>query len=259
MPEHDEQLLLDYANHFLGYGTLNSSLWLIGPEAGGGETIDEVYSRALVWAERGRKETEDLQGYHRDLKLSAKFDWSRKIQPTWGPLIRTILALQRGDADTVDANCVRAFQKNELGRHDGENSILDLSQLSSPSMSEWKLGDYRISWLANRAEYQTQILMPRCEVLRQKLANREEPRIVLFYGLSHRHLWERIVGSQFKPSRIHQIELVWVKSRLHVLMPHPNSVRLPGKGSNNKFWSQVGSSINKELILSDANKLSYLD
>jgi hypothetical protein len=46
--KYDEELLSAFANGFLGYGSLDSSLWLIGPEAGGGESIREVCQRALI-------------------------------------------------------------------------------------------------------------------------------------------------------------------------------------------------------------------
>ena len=92
--QYDEQLLLDFANRFLGYGNLNSETSLIGPEPGGGPTAEDVYARAWVWAKRGRRETEDLHSYHDDLKrrlcglsIPANFDWRRNIQPTWGPLL----------------------------------------------------------------------------------------------------------------------------------------------------------------------------
>jgi len=84
MPTCDEQLLSDYASQFLGYGSLNSCVWLIGPEAGGGRTIDDAQNRASVWAQRGRKETEDLQGYHSGLNRPLEFDWKRNIQMDLG-------------------------------------------------------------------------------------------------------------------------------------------------------------------------------
>jgi hypothetical protein len=96
---YDEALLLRFANRFLGYGSLKSNLWLIGPEAGGGDTIDEVYKRVSIWSDRNEREIEDLQAYHADLNLPPKHDWSRIIQPTWGPLIRIILALDGKGAE----------------------------------------------------------------------------------------------------------------------------------------------------------------
>ena len=128
-------------------------------EAGGGQTISEVRQRALVWSKRGRKETEDLHGYHADLGLPAKFDSTRNIQATWGPLIRVILAFDGNRADTED---VREFQKHKFGRADGQNSVLDLSQLSSPSMSDWKIRDCGVGWLTTREEFETRLLRPRC-------------------------------------------------------------------------------------------------
>src|SRR5579863_3015872 len=90
---YDHQLLHDFGSRFLGYGSLQSDFWLIGPEPGGGQSPEEVYRRALLWAERDRKETEDLHGYHDGLKEFG-IDWTTKIQPTWGCLIKIILAFE---------------------------------------------------------------------------------------------------------------------------------------------------------------------
>jgi hypothetical protein len=238
VPENDEELLLDFASHFLGYGSLNSALWLIGPEAGGGPTINEVRQRAVVWSKRGRKETEDLQDYHTDLGI----DWTRKIQPAWGMLIRVILALNEKRAETGD---VREFQKLELGRAGGQNSVLDLGQLSSPSTSEWRLHESGIRWLATRNECEARLLPPRCDLIRVRLA-RYKPRLVLFYGLSHRRWWERISARQFVPSKLHLLSWVRGEKSLFAMMPHPN-VRLPGKGARKRFFADVGATLREEL------------
>ena len=157
---------MHFANRFLGYGSLKSDVWLVGPEAGGGETIEKVYERATVWAESGQKETEDLHGYHADLKLSPRADWTKNIQPTWGPLIRVILAFNEKRADTED---VRDFQKCELGRADGENCVLDLSPLPSPSKSHRILDGFGYSWLGTGQEREARLTRPRCDLLRRKL------------------------------------------------------------------------------------------
>jgi hypothetical protein len=246
MSKIDEQLLLDFANHFLGYGALNSPLWLIGPEAGGGATIDEVYQRALAWDDRGRKEIEDLQGYHAALGLPAKSDWTKKIQPTWGSLIRVVLALKL-NGKIVDTEDVLEFQKSDLGNSGGQNSVLDLSQFSSPSMSDWNLGGCGISWLETRRDYETRILRPRHDLFRKKLAL-YKPKLVLFYGLGHQRWWERIAGSesqpiQFAPSNLPQLSWVRNEIGLVAMMPHPNGVRLPGKGAHKKFFADVGAAL----------------
>ena len=240
MPKCDEQLLLDYANHFLGYGALNSPLWLIGPEAGGGNAMDGVCKRALVWADRGRKENEDLQCYHKALGL----DWTGKIQPTWGPLIRVILALNGKRADT--AKDVREFQRDALGRSDGQNAILDLSQLSSPSRLAWIFNECGITWLRTRGEYEAYMLPPRCDLFQKRLAI-YRPRLVLFYGLGHQCWWERIAGRQFEPSGLRQLCWVQGENSLFALIPHPNAIRRPGKGANNEFFAEVGAALREKL------------
>lgn len=245
MSEHDA-LLLDFANNFLGYGVLNSPLWLIGPEAGGGATIAEVSQRALVWHDRGCMQIEDLQSYHAALGLSANSDWRRNIQPTWGPLIRVILALKL-NGEIANAREVLEFQRTELGSFGGHNAVLDLSQFSSPSMSDWKPGGLGISWLETRQEYETRILAARRDLLRRVLA-RYKPKLVLFYGLGHKRWWERIAGSETKPiqfasSELPQLSLVRNDFCLFAMMPHPNGVRLPGKGAHKKFFADVGGAL----------------
>ncbi len=241
MPKNDERLLLDFGNTFLGYGRLDSALWLIGPEAGGGQTINEVHHRASVWSKRGRKETEDLQGYHADLGL----DWTRKIQSCWGSLIRVILEFDEKRAERED---VREFQKRELGRADadGQNSVLDLSQLSSPSTSNWELHEFGFSWLATREEYEGHLLRSRCDLLLARLA-RYKPRLVLFYGLSHQRWWEQISANQFTPSKLPRLSWVRGENSLFAMIPHPNGVRFSGKGARNAFFAGVGAALRKEL------------
>jgi hypothetical protein len=235
----DDDELLEFANHFLGYGKLDSALWLIGPEAGGGQTTSEVYQRASVWAKRGRKETEDLQTYHADLGL----DWTRKIQATWGPLIRVILALDGKRAERKD---VREFQKLELGALGGQNAVLDLSQLSSPSLSTWEFHKCGISSLGSRDEYEGLFLQSRCDLLRERIS-RYKPSLVLFYGLSHLRWWEHISGSQFEKSQLPQLSWARGENIFFAMIPHPRGVRIPGKGAHNRFFADVGAALRENL------------
>jgi len=243
LPKYDERLLSDFANRFLGYGSLKSNIWLIGPEAGGGQTIGEVYQRASAWAERGKKETEDLHSYHADLQLPPKYDWTRKIQPTWGPLIRVILALDGKRAETED---VRDFQKRELGCTGGQNCVLDLSPLLSPSGSDWKLAEFGFSWLRTREECEARLVPPRCDLLRKRLA-RYKPSLVLFYGLPQQRWWELISARRFVRSKLGRLSLARGENTMFAMIPHPNGVRLPGQGTVKRFFAHVGMTLRKEL------------
>jgi hypothetical protein len=243
MPKYDERLLLNFANRFLGYGSLKSDVWLIGPEAGGGQTIDEVYERAIVWSQRGEKETDDLHGYHADLLLPVKHDWTRNIQPTWGPLIKIVLAFGGNRADTED---VRDFQKRELGRANGQNCVLDLSPLLSPSQAHWKLAEFGFSWLRTREECEAHLIPPRCDLLRAAVT-RYKPKLVLFYGLPHRRWWEHISARRLTPSGLHGLSSAHGENTLFAMIPHPNGIRLAGVGAVTRFLVEVGTTLRAEL------------
>ena len=242
---YDEKLLLDFAIRFLGYGSLKSDIWLIGPEAGGGQTIPEVYQRATVWKDRGRKETEDLHGYHAALKLPPSFDWTQKIQPTWGRLIRVILGLdKRCEAETEE---VMHFQRDELGRANGNNSVLDLSPLISPSSTDGRLAEFGFPWLRTKEESKARLFPCRCDLIQDRLV-RYRPKLVLFYGLSHKEWWERISACRFSPSRVlQQLFVARSGETLFALIPHPNAIRLPGKGAVKAFLAEVGTAVREEL------------
>jgi hypothetical protein len=236
--KYDEQLLLDFGNRFLGYGSLSSPLWLIGPEPGGGETPEEVYGRALLWSERDRKETEDLQGYHEGLKLFG-IDWTRNIQPTWGCLIRIIKAFNGEPCSDLDT--VRDFQRNELGRAEGENCLLELCPLSSPSEEHWNLADFGFSWTKYREDYEKYWIPRRIELLRSKI-DKCGPRLVLFYG---KRSWEQISKRSLLPTRLPGLMLASGRDKVFAAMPHPpqglRSLKLHGRGAVIKYLNDVGT------------------
>jgi len=57
----DDRLLEEYINTFYGYGNYQGDWWLIGPEEGGGASEDDLTDRVGVWAQRGRREIEDVE------------------------------------------------------------------------------------------------------------------------------------------------------------------------------------------------------
>jgi hypothetical protein len=246
MPEIDEDLLNNYANHFLGYGALESSIWLIGPEAGGGSSYKELRRRLAEWQVLGRATTVDLQRYHARLDLPARHDWSKNIQPTWGSLIRVILATEgRSNVSTEE---IRQFQISELGRSGGTNAVLDLSQISSPSMNIWNAHESGISWLKTRPIYEERVLKPRADLLR-KMVESYRPKLVVFYGLTHQPWWTHIAKHPFLKSSLEKLLLAHDGVTQFAVMSHPNNKGFRGKGSRNKFFTQVGEILRSQLKL----------
>lgn len=260
----DELLLLDFATHFLGYGSLTAPTWLVGPEAGGGLSIDEVHNRAIVWDARGRKETEDLQAYHKELKLSPKCDWAQNEQKTWAALIRIIFGIENKVPGPKD---VLRFQIDALGKAEGDYSVLDVSQISCTNEKDWKLGPTGINWLESKGAYEAHLFESRCTLLRSH-TNTYKPRLVVFYGVGEKakDLWHNIAGKQRVWEKLllpasSQIlwprgepQLLWSRSQhtLFIMMPHPNGVRPSGPGACKQFYAELGHAIRNHLSLGHA-------
>src|SRR5207302_680019 len=157
--------------------------------------------------------------FHAALKLPSKFDWTRNIQPTWGPLIRIILAFD-GTIGEPGRDKVAEFQTFKLGSRDAHNCVLDLSPLPSPSTAKWKLNEFGFPWLNTRREYEEQHLASRCHIFREKLAL-HKPNLVIFYGLKQKSWWEKIAQSQFLPSQdVEGLSLVHTDTILFAMIPH---------------------------------------
>lgn len=60
----NESDLKDFMSNFYGYGMLNSDIWMIGMEEGGGNSIEEIQASLKYWVEGGRCITEDVAEYH---------------------------------------------------------------------------------------------------------------------------------------------------------------------------------------------------
>jgi len=239
-----EELMSDFVKRFFGYGELNSSFWFIGPEAGGGKNLDELHRRALVWSERGGRETEDLQGYHTKLKLPARENWAEKIQSTWGALIRVFLAFE--GVTVTEAKDVIRFQRDSFGKAGGNNAILDLSQLSVPSQKDWSAHGSEIEWLRGRSLYEASVLPGRQASIQRKLEeNKHKAKVVLFFGSTHRSMWEAISGVKFEPSSLPSLRCRHSGDTLFAMMPHPNAIRLPGKGAKNRRLAEIGSELRR--------------
>lgn len=50
---------------FYGYGNLESDIWFIGMEGGGGATLEEIKSRLEVWKALGEGKVVDAYEFHK--------------------------------------------------------------------------------------------------------------------------------------------------------------------------------------------------
>ena len=69
----NETLLSEYMEQCFGYGNLDGDYWFVGMEEGGGNSFEEVNRRIRSWAERGKRELEDLFEYHKEIRIEKWF------------------------------------------------------------------------------------------------------------------------------------------------------------------------------------------
>ena len=151
--------LNEYATNFLGYGRPDAPVWFIGIKEGGGNSFEEVEKRIRVWANLGKNSIEDIFRYHSAIGLDGWFTGTRpKLQSTWSGLIRIQLGLMGKDPAALSpegqTEMTREYQQNQIGRSDGNERLMDLLPLPSPSSKDWMYAGHSTApWLSDRHSY----------------------------------------------------------------------------------------------------------
>jgi hypothetical protein len=206
----DPDLVSAYLCEFWGFGNPDGRYWFIGPEQGGSPTRRELEQRLLAWNTRGRRPFEDLHEYHMAIDEDRWTGDDPELQPTWGPLIRTILVADDQEP-TYDA--LLRYQTERLGRVEQETCLLELSPFPSPNQN------LRLWSNLGRHLTRRRIRQRRWEPL-QELIDQYEPPVIVFYGTTCRHWWECIAPG-FCESSVPGIEITTRGSTLCLLLRHP--------------------------------------
>jgi hypothetical protein len=159
---------------FRGYGNPAGRFWFIGIEERGDGTIEELRVRLKF------REVEDLLYSQSPVVWGHSKLWKDfnpdKLIPTWSAMIRFVLRLS-GDADWKDPERVRKYQKESLGKLDGQTFLTDILPLPKPSDASWPdFWPYR-DWDA----YADEVLPGRLKMFADLIAN-NTPEYVFCYG-----------------------------------------------------------------------------
>ncbi|SHE91996.1 hypothetical protein SAMN04487965_0949 [Microbulbifer donghaiensis] len=232
----NDQQIEQFMQTFLGYGNLESDFWFIGMEEGGGNTVEEIQARLSYWIEGGCKVVEDVAEYHQKFGMGYFFDESPKNQPTWNKLIRIILALEQ---QPLSLNCVKAFQKDRLARQGGDNCLLELFPLPSPSVGHWLYSEVSaLDYLASRDRYKAHLQELRIELLREKIA-KYKPKLVVFYGNNpeYRQYWGKIADCELTGIEIEGRPAfkAFNGETLYLVVSHPVAT-----GITNDYFHRIG-------------------
>jgi hypothetical protein len=201
-----DALVEDYVDKFYGFGTWNAKTWLIGIEEAGGWTEHNIHQRLEVWKQNGSRDLEDAPIFY---PASGNPGWhgaSASIQFTWNQLIRMLL-VGRGKGDSEAG--ILTYQRDRFGQFGGNECILELLPLPSPSTSDWKYGEWsNLRWLKSRNGYQNYVLLNRALAL-QKRIEEHKPKVVIFYASTWHRLWGLIargVWTQAIPGKLMTVE-----------------------------------------------------
>jgi hypothetical protein len=190
----DDLMLEKFIHSFFGYGSYKADYWFIGMEEGGGGSLEEVASRLSCWRERGERQLEDVRAYHEALGINQFFHEPVKIQRTWAQLCRIVLASQ---GLSEDLRAIKAYQKDKLGRQDGETCLMELLPLPSPGTDRWFYKDWsKLGFLSCRDKYKEKVLPFRIRDIKERI-EKWRPQSVVFYGTGYRAYWESIAEAAF--------------------------------------------------------------
>ena len=174
-----DALRAEAAVKWFGYGRWDAPFWFVGMEPGG-DDHPEIYTS---WAACGKSGLIDTK-MHED-------EWNRRVAPelrtrwfaerpaiqrgTWQPLIHVVLGYTGSDEDA------HAYQRDKLGRADGETALIEASPTAYKSLST--PGDRGVT-------------ESRLTTLREKL-NESHPALAVFYGKAMK---SSMVSSRAVPS-----------------------------------------------------------
>jgi len=164
---------LEHLLNFVGYGRLEAPVWFLGmEEAGGGE--------ANLRARLKFRTMEDCAEAHRLLGIT-KHHWGRRvIQRTWRGMCYLMLKL---DNQATDAENIRNYQAESLGRFGGQTLLVELMPIPKSSLGAWGYEEL-IPQYASREDYYQKV-KPRRLAYLQRLIRENRPRIVIAYGKSY--------------------------------------------------------------------------
>lgn len=236
----NDQILAAFTESFYGYGNYQAQFWFIGMEEGGGETVADISQRLKIWNERGCNELEDLAEFHNAVGIAHLFNEHPELQPTWKQLIRIVLTATEQGTDTES---IRTYQKNILGRIDGDTCLLELLPLPSPNTRTWLYGNNSsVPYLADRKIYRKHLINLRIAHLKTRLSF-YKPKVVIFYGRTYQKYWREIAGIEIREKFSDNIEYGINGKTLFIITFHPADRR-----TSNEYFNQVGRLILKEII-----------
>lgn len=187
-------LLTEYAERFVGFGSSEAKIWFIGIEEAGGHSEEQVQSRLDAWIGHNKPEFADAPSFY---PASEQREWhgeNAQPQATWTKLIRLLL-VARGRLVTSEA--LLEYQQRRWGKTGGREFLAELFPLPTPNTMAWPYRDWsELAWLESRARYQNHWMLSRALLLQQKI-EQHHPKVVIFYASTMHRVWAMIARAEW--------------------------------------------------------------
>ncbi len=217
------------AEKWFGYGTWSAPFWFIGMEQGGMDDDDHI-GWENAWKDLGGTELIDCRTHHLNMGKEGNLRWhgpSSRLQNTWGPLIKLLLAFKNPDKP-VDLSSAKEYQRTQWGFSQGETVVAEI--LGTRAQGLWEKNDLREVYRTNRIQ-----------IFKQRLKE-HIPVFAVFYGRGNQHIHEQIVGQRFQMDEEEFAGFAWHGKTLCVHVKHPVAHGIFGHQ-----WVELGKKIRHSL------------
>jgi hypothetical protein len=164
----------------------------------------------------------DCKDHHFGFGLTKWHYANPPAQPTWGRLIRLMLAYRSGKAP--DIGDIRQYQEKASGMKNGETCVIELCSLAAPNL--------------NAPGVHGLFLEERIREIRQRILD-YKPTFVVMYGVLHKPHWEAITGCPFGPDN-----MLKIGPTVAAVALHPVSF-----GLKNSYWFNLAETLRHEVGL----------
>lgn len=200
----NDKLLEEFMHSFYGYGNLNSKIWFIGMEEGGGNSLEEVAATLKCWENFGKPTLMDVAEFHNRLgeahnpSITKYFsDKNIRYQRTWGGLIKILYSSQKNLNAKIRER--KSYQALKFARTESDECLLELYPLPSPGVNKFNYSEWsEIPYLNSRGKYKDFLRNTRTEKIKSLMAT-HKPSVVIFYSSSQEYTnaWSDISNTNF--------------------------------------------------------------
>ncbi len=228
----EEKLLKHWIDHFYGYGSWESGIWLIDYEDGGGDIPEEVAEKVEYFSRMHLAATEptlcDIRGIYKEMIFRVegpksemyknlyhyRFDHQAHLNGVW----KNLIAFIHGFRGERLPDFLEYQRKVFLSPVEEREALIRLYPLPSPHNHAWYyswLDLPQLGFLKSRAQYERHLFEIRMSAILRNIY-RYKPKLVLMYGMNSINSIKESVQASFPSVKFKMVKAV----KLHIPQHH---------------------------------------